>query len=51
MEACSSELLSMGTASLMVSLEGVMMRMNAEKVGETETKAGWREASCVALAA
>ncbi|MCY4201675.1 MAG: hypothetical protein OXD38_03545 [Aestuariivita sp.] len=55
MAACSSELLSTvrerealppGTASLLVSLDGVMMRMNTETVGETETDAGWREAAC-----
>ncbi len=33
------------TASLLISLDDVMMRMNAETGGETETDAGWREAA------
>jgi len=40
------EALPTGTASLLVSRDGVMMRMNTETVGETATDAGWREAAC-----
>ncbi|MCY4151486.1 MAG: hypothetical protein OXE94_04540 [Aestuariivita sp.] len=39
------EALPTGTASLLVSLDGVMMRMNTETVGETATDAGWRAAA------
>ncbi|MCY4347932.1 MAG: hypothetical protein OXC17_14250 [Aestuariivita sp.] len=39
------EALPTGTASLRVSLDGVMMRMKAETAGETATDAGWREAA------
>jgi len=61
MEACSGELLPglreredmpEEAVSVFVSLEGVMMRMNAEATDGKPTDAGWREASCgvVALA-
>jgi len=54
MEACSGELLPglreredmpEQAVSVFVSLDGVMMRMNAEA-----TNAGWREASCGVVA-
>ena len=59
MEACGDELMedlraSEGVpedaASLVVSLDGVMMRMNAEASGDEVTEAGWREASCGVVA-
>ena len=40
------EALPSGTASLLISLDGVMMRMQAETVGDIDLDAGWREAAC-----
>jgi len=39
-----------GAVSLPVSLDGVMMRMNAETADGKPTDAGWREASCGVVA-
>ncbi len=59
MEACSGEILPglrereempEGAVSLLVSLDGVMMRMNAEETDGKPTDAGWREASCGVVA-
>ncbi len=59
MEACSGDLLPdlrereempAGAVSLLVSLDGVMMRMNAETAEGKPTDAGWREASCGVVA-
>lgn len=59
MEACSGELLPdlrereempAEAVSLLVSLDGVMMRMNAETTDGKPTDAGWREASCGVVA-
>ncbi len=55
MEECSGEILQglrkreelpEGAVSLPVSLDGVMMRMNAGTADRKPTDAGWREASC-----
>ncbi len=55
MEECPGELLQglrereelpPGAVSLLVPLDGVMMRMNAEAAEGTATDAGWREVSC-----
>ena len=59
MEACSGALLTglrereempAEAVSLLVSLDGVMMRMNAETADGKPTDAGWREASCGVVA-
>ncbi len=39
-----------GAVSLLVSLDGVMMRMNAEAADGKPADAGWREASCGVVA-
>ncbi len=58
-EACSGALLGdlreqeempAEAVSLLVSLDGVMMRMNAETADGKATDAGWREASCGVVA-
>ncbi len=58
-EACSGALLKdlreqeempAEAVSLLVSLDGVMMRMNAETADGKATDAGWREASCGVVA-
>ena len=59
MEECSGALLAglrereempAEAVSLLVSLDGVMMRMNAETADGKPTDAGWREASCGVVA-
>lgn len=40
------EALPTGTASLMVSLDGMILRIQAETVGENGIDAGWRAAAC-----
>ena len=44
------ETLPSGATSILISLDGVMMRMNAEMVNGKLKDAGWREASCGVVA-
>ena len=47
LEDCLTEVLAENATTLHVSIDGVMMRMNAENNGDDViTDAGWREASC-----
>ena len=49
-ELRNQEELPEAAVSVLVSLDGVMVHMNAETVQEKATNAGWREASCGVVA-